>query len=109
MIEPSRTCVGVTSGTKSFEPGTLTRTVPVTGSRLTLCPAIGRGSGDGPPPPARLTWTSAAVVYELPARSVAVAFGVKSPTDEKAWATVAPSALCPSPKSQWIDAGPLHV
>src|SRR3954454_11026426 len=107
MIDPLRICVGATSGTNLPEPGTFTRITPLTGSRLTVWPAIGRArplAADD-----LETWMSLVFDVELPDASVAVAFAVKRPGPAKACETDAPSAPWPSPKSQWTEAGPLQV
>src|SRR3954468_6971535 len=107
MIEPFCTCVGVTSGTKLFDPGTFTRTVPLTGSRLTVLPAIGRGSACGPPAGAA-TVTVCVCVVVLPEVSVAIALAVNTPGAEYACEAVVPSALELSPKSQCTLTGLLQ-
>src|SRR4051794_19921155 len=107
MIAPSWICAGATSGTYRPDPGTFTRTSPATGSTLMLWPATGRGRVRGPA--GALTCTSLVPAEELPAASVAVALAVKGPARGNACVSEAPSPLVPSPKSQWIDGGPLQT
>src|SRR4051794_23170392 len=104
MIEPFWTWVGVTSGTNVVVPGTFTRTVPETGSRLIVRPAIGRGR-----PGAAEMVTVCVCEAELPDASVAVALAVNWPGALYAWEVSVPLPVCPSPKSHWTATGLLQV